>query len=154
GGDVVSVIEKQARTDVEPVAKRSDVHQSFDRAVVQSAVILDAIGLEAVAEAHSVAANANVGQRGQGHADIAADAEHRKLGYYAEARLENAFRFGGRRRCRRRCVVATGKRERRRGNGRQKQNYQQEFTWQKAPPGPISLRFRAAIVGKGAYEIM
>src|SRR5262249_27737940 len=118
GGDVVVVVKQHAGTDVEPVAKRSDVHQGLGRTVVQHAVILDAVGLEALAEAHSIGANANVGQRREGHADIAAGAEHRKLGYHAEARTENAFPLHGRRGRGWRRVVATGEREGRGGNGK------------------------------------
>src|SRR5262245_36455613 len=64
GGDVVAVIKQQAGTDVEPVAKRCDVYQGLNRAVMQRAVILDAVRLEAVAEAQSVGADSNVRQRG------------------------------------------------------------------------------------------
>ena len=88
GCDLIAVVDQHARADVEPVAQRSYVNQSFNRTETQVAVIVDAVVIEAVAVAETIEASPNVEERRDRRSHISADTQHGYLGYDAEARLE------------------------------------------------------------------
>lgn len=75
GCDLVGVVHQHTGADMEEVAERSDVHQSFYGAKLHGAVVMHSVVAEALAEAETVEASADVEEGRDGCAHVATNAQ-------------------------------------------------------------------------------